>query len=115
MQFFGLRKGNDFAIDLGNSNTVLSNIDRSLSHPSLVVLSKKDNALKAVGTQAFEMLGKVRENLKVIKPMKEGLIADFNSTKEMLKALVGLAHPKSSILSGIDHLIASVPYASNEV
>lgn len=115
MQIFGLRKGNDIAIDLGNSNTVLANIDRSLSHPSLVVLSKKDNTLKAVGTQAFEMLGKVQENLKVVKPMKEGLIADFNSTKEMLKAMVALSYPKNNILSGIDHLIAGVPFASNEV
>ena len=115
MQIFSLRKGNSFAIDLGNNNTILSKVDSSLSHPSLVVLNKSDNTIKAVGKEAFEMLGKVQDNLKVIKPLKEGLIADFNSTRDMLKALVGSAYPKSSLLSGFDYIIAGVPYASTEV
>jgi len=115
MQIFSLRKGNSFAIDLGNNNTILSKVDSSLSHPSLVVLNKSDNTIRAVGKEAFEMLGKVQDNLKVIKPLKEGLIADFNSTRDMLKALVGSAYPKSSLLSGFDFIIAGVPYASTEV
>jgi rod shape-determining protein MreB len=115
MQIFSLRKGNSFAIDLGNSNTILSKVDSSLSHPSLVVLNKNDNTIKAVGKEAFDMLGKVQDNLKVIKPLKEGLIADFNSTRDMLKALVGSAYPKNSLLSGFDCIIAGVPYASTEV
>lgn len=115
MQIFSLRKGNSFAIDLGNSNTILSKVDNSLSHPSLVVLNKNDNTIKAVGKEAFDMLGKVQDNLKVIKPLKEGLIADFNSTRDMLKALVGSAYPKNSLLSGFDFIIAGVPYASTEV
>ena len=115
MQIFSLRKGNSFAIDLGNNNTILSKVDSSLSNPSLVVLNKSDNTIKAVGKEAFEMLGKVQDNLKVIKPLKEGLIADFNSTRDMLKALVGSAYPKNSLLSGFDCIIAGIPYASTEV
>src|SRR5690554_1454484 len=115
MALFSIRRGNNFAIDLGNSNTILSKVDQSHSYPSLVVLNKTDNTVKAVGKEAFEMLGKLPENFKVIKPLKEGLISDFNSTREMLKALVGTAYPKSSILSGFDYIIAGVPYASTEV
>jgi len=115
MQIFSIRRGNNFAIDLGNSNTILSKVDHSQSHPSLVVLNKNDNSVKAVGKEAFEMLGKVQDNFKVVKPLKEGLISDFNSTREMLKALVGSAYPKSSVLSGFDYIISGVPYASTEV
>lgn len=115
MQIFSIRRGNSFAIDLGNSNTILSKVDGSQSHPSLVVLNQTDNSIKAVGKEAFEMLGKLQENFKVVKPLKEGLISDFNSTREMLKALVGAAYPKSSLLSGFDYIIASLPYASTEV
>src|SRR5690606_28082088 len=115
MALFSIRRGNNFAIDLGNSNTILSKVDQFQSYPSLVVLNKTDNTVKAVGKEAFEMLGKLQENFKVIKPLKEGLISDFNSTREMLKALVGAAYPKNSILSGFDYVIAGVPYASTEV
>lgn len=115
MALFSIRRGNNFAIDLGNSNTILSKVDQFQSYPSLVVLNKTDNTVKAVGKEAFEMQGKLQENFKVIKPLKEGLISDFNSTREMLKALVGTAYPKNSILSGFDYVIAGVPYASTEV
>ena len=115
MQIFSIRRGNSLAIDLGNSNTILSKIDSFYSHPSLVVLNQKDNSLKAVGKDAADMFGRVQDNLKVVRPLKEGLIADFHSAKEMLKALVAISYPKGSILSGFDHIIASVPFASTEV
>src|SRR5690554_4039277 len=115
MQIFSLRRGNSFAVDLGNNNTILSKIDSSSSHPSLVVLNKNDQTIKAVGKEAFEMLGKVQDNYKVVRPLKEGLISDYNSTREMLKALVSSAYPKNSLLSGFNHIIAGIPFASTEV
>src|SRR5690554_6636529 len=115
MQIFSIRRGNSLAIDLGNSNTILSKIDSFYSHPSLVVLNQKDNSLKAVGKDAADMFGRVQDNLKVVRPLKEGLIADFHSAKEMLKALVAISYPKNSILSGFDQIIAGVPFASTEV
>lgn len=115
MQIFSLRRGNSFAVDLGNNNTILSKVDRSLTHPSLVVLNKNDHSIKAVGKEAFEMLGKVQDSYRVVKPLKEGLIADYNSTREMLKTLVSSAYPKNSLLSGFSHIIAGIPYASTEV
>lgn len=115
MQMFNLKKGNNFAIDLGNNNTILSKVDGSLSHPSLVVIQTTDHSIKAVGREAFEMLGKVQENLRVVKPLREGLIADFNFATEMLRLMVAGAFPKNGLLSGFDYIIAGVPYASTEV
>jgi rod shape-determining protein MreB len=112
---FNFKRGNNFAIDLGNNNTILSKVDSSLSQPTLIVLHTTDQTVKAVGKEAFDMLGKVQENYKVVRPLREGLIADFKSTNEMLRLMVSGAFPKSGLLSGFDHIIAGVPYASTEV
>src|SRR5690606_41446390 len=106
MALFSIRRGNNFAIDLGNSNTILSKVDQFQSYPSLAVLNKTDNTVKPAGKEAFEMLGTLQDNFKLIKPLKEGLISDFNSTREMLKALLGTADPTSSILSRFDYSVA---------
>lgn len=116
MHIFNIRRGNNLAIDLGDSNTVLSKVDQDpQSHPSLVVLNRNDNSLKAVGKDAYEMLGKLQDNFKAVNPLKQGLISDFVSAKDMLRALVGVAYPKNNILSGFDYIIAGIPYVSTEV
>ncbi len=89
---------NDLAIDLGTANTLIFRKGEGivLDEPSVVAirhedgpggpLSKKDEA--AVGTEAKNMLGRTPGSIKAIRPMKDGVIADFNITEEMINFLL---------------------------
>jgi len=90
----------DIAIDLGTANTLIyiKNQGIVLDEPSVVVIRKdsKNNGkttVLAVGNEAKSMLGRVPEGIEVIRPMKDGVIADFTVTEVMLKHFIKLAHP----------------------
>lgn len=116
MMKIGLRRGSSIAIDLGNNNTVLTDKRNILlSQPSFIALHGKNNSVKAVGDAAYDMLGKSHEDLRIIKPMKGGVIADYNSASKMLKALIKLAFPNGGILSGFDNIVTGTPFSTTEV
>ncbi len=103
------------AIDLGNNNTVLTDQHyRSVSQPSFIALHKANRSVKAVGSEAYEMLGKANEHLKVVKPLKGGVIVDFDAANSLLKSLVHQWYP-SSFFRGFDHVIAGIPFDTTEV
>ncbi len=109
-------KEKSFAIDLGNNNTLLT--DRNnvlLSEPSYIVLNRYNNSLKAVGGEAYNMFEKTHENLKAVKPMKGGVIADFHSAEKMLGGLVDKIFPSKLPFRGFDHIISGIPYYATEV
>ncbi len=111
-----LKKGTGIAIDLGNSNTILTNKEFSyFSQPSCIALHKPGNRVKAVGLEAYEMLGKANEYLKVIKPLKGGVIVDFDSANCLLRCLVNNIYSKASLFYGFDYVLAGVPYDTTEV
>lgn len=111
-----LRKRTSIAIDLGNSNTVIAgNQHQYASHPSCIALHRAGNIVKAVGQEAYEMLGKASDHLKVVKPLKEGVIVDFDSAKRMIKYLVRDQYPRSSFFSGFDEVVAGIPFDTTEV
>ena len=106
----------NIAIDLGNNNTILSDRENLLcSEPSIIALNNKTRGVGVVGYEAFEMEGKVNGHLKVVRPLRAGVIADLDAGIQMLKALVGKHHPSKSFLSGFNNVIAGVPYATTEV
>ena len=78
---------NDLAIDLGTANTLVYVKGRGIvcDEPSVVVIRKDNKRIVAVGLEAKRMLGKTPSNIMAIRPMKEGVIADFDATGEMLK------------------------------
>jgi rod shape-determining protein MreB and related proteins len=109
-------KRNNLAVDLGNNNTLLSDKDNILlSEPSVIVLNKDNKSVVAVGDEAYGMIGKTHNQIKTIKPLKSGVIADYESARKMLQALVKKVHPLNGILKGFDNIITGVPYASTEV
>lgn len=111
-----IKKGASIAIDLGNNNTILTDKQHScFSQPSFIALHKGSNTVRAVGKEAYEMLGKATDNLKVIKPLKGGVIVDFDSANKMLKSLVHHIYPRSAFFYGFDYIIAGVPYDTTEV
>ncbi len=92
---------NDLAIDLGTANTLVYARGRGIvvNEPSIVAINRLTNRVEAVGTEAKEMLGRTPGNIVAIKPMKDGVIADFDVTEEMLKHFIKKAHNRNHLLS----------------
>ena len=112
---------NDLAIDLGTANTLIYMRGKGiiLDEPSVVAIrheggpnSKK--TIQAVGKEAKMMLGKVPGNIEAIRPMKDGVIADFTVTEQMLKQFIKMVHP-SSLFSPNPRIIICVPCGSTQV
>src|SRR5262245_33184815 len=84
MSFAGL--GTDLAIDLGTANTCVFALGRGvvLTEPSLIAFNTATGAVEAVGDDAREMLGRTPERLRAVRPIKDGVIADFDAAEKML-------------------------------
>ncbi len=84
----------DLAIDLGTANTLVYAKGRGIvvSEPSIVAINKITNAVEAVGRDAKEMLGRTPGNIVAIRPMKDGVIANFEVTEKMLQHFIRKAH-----------------------
>jgi rod shape-determining protein MreB len=80
----------DLAIDLGTANTLVFAHSKGIvvNEPSIVALRKESGAVEAVGNEAREMLGRTPDGITAIKPMKNGVIADFKATAQMLHHFV---------------------------
>ena len=111
----------DLAIDLGTANTLIyaKKLGVVLNEPSVVAIQHvagvggKKNVI-AVGTEAKSMLGRVPYSIEAIRPMKDGVIADFTITEQMLKHFIRTIHPKS-ILRPSPRIIICVPCGSTQV
>ena len=91
---------NDVAIDLGTANTCVFARGRGivLNEPSIVAFNTAKGSIEAVGNEAKEMLGRTPGNITAIKPMKDGVIADFESAEKMLTHFIRKAHKRSGWL-----------------
>src|SRR6187549_295976 len=111
----------DLAIDLGTANTLIFVRDRGivLDEPSVVSIRHEGGpsgkkTIQAVGHEAKAMLGKVPGNIEAIRPMKDGVIADFTVTEQMLKQFIKMVHP-ASLLKPSPRIIICVPCGSTQV
>ena len=88
---------NDLAIDLGTANSLVFSKGRGIvvSEPSIVAVNQKTGAVEAVGREAKDMLGRTPGNIVAIRPMKDGVIADFEHTEKMLDRFIKKAHNRS--------------------
>ena len=84
----------DLAIDLGTANTLVYAKGRGIvvSEPSIVAINKVTNQVEAVGREAKDMLGRTPGNIVAIRPMKDGVIANFEVTEKMLQHFIRKAH-----------------------
>ena len=79
----------DIAIDLGTANTLIIHNDKVVvDSPSIVAIDKKTERIIAVGKEASLMQGKTHENIKTVRPLKDGVIADFNASEQMISLLI---------------------------
>lgn len=106
---------NDLAIDLGTANTLVYVKGRGIvcDEPSVVVMRKDNRKTIAVGAEAKKMLGKTPANIMAIRPMKDGVIADFDATGEMLKYFIKKVHNRRSFVS--PRVIIGVPSGITQV
>lgn len=93
MRFKAFDFGSDVCIDLGTANTLVHIKGKGIviREPSVVAIDKYNQKVLAVGNDADEMLGRTPENIVAIKPVRDGVIADFEITEAMMKRLMSLA------------------------
>lgn len=115
LQKFVGRFSNDLAIDLGTANTLVYVKGKGIicDEPSVVVIRRDNKKVIAVGTEAKEMMGKTPANIMTIKPLKDGVIADFDATGEMLKYFITKAHNRKCFIS--PRIIIGVPSGITQV
>ncbi len=88
MGFFDFLTEN-IAIDLGTANTLIIHNDKVVvDSPSIVAMDRRSNKIIAVGQEANQMQGKTHENIKTIRPLKDGVIADFNASEQMISMFI---------------------------
>ena len=111
----------DLAIDLGTANTLIFVRGQGivLDEPSVVAIRHEGGpqgkkTIQAVGKEAKAMLGKVPGNIEAIRPMKDGVIADFTVTEQMLKQFIKMVHPRG-IFRPSPRIIICVPCGSTQV
>lgn len=105
----------DMGIDLGTANTLVHVKGKGivLREPSVVAIDKDSNNVLAVGEEAKRMIGRTPGNIVAIRPMKDGVIADFNVTQSMLKYFIGKAMNRSSFVK--PRVVVGVPSGVTEV
>ncbi|MCX7959218.1 MAG: rod shape-determining protein, partial [Deltaproteobacteria bacterium] len=109
---------NDLAIDLGTANTLVYLKGKGIvsNEPSVVAIQKDSKGSKkvlAVGREAKEMLGKTPSNVVAIRPMKDGVIADFEVTEAMLRHFITKSHNRKTLVK--PRIIVCVPVGITEV
>ncbi|MBO6233413.1 MAG: rod shape-determining protein [Clostridia bacterium] len=105
----------DIGIDLGTANILVTIKGRGivLKEPSVVAIEKKTGNILATGTEAKEMLGRTPDTIKAIRPLKDGVIADFTATQLMLKNIIKKVAQRYSI--GKPRVVVGVPSGITEV
>lgn len=79
----------DIAIDLGTANTLIIHNDKVVvDAPSIVALDRTTNAILAIGHEAMQMHGKTHENIRTVRPLKDGVIADFVASEHMIREMI---------------------------
>ncbi|MBI4459511.1 MAG: rod shape-determining protein [Acidobacteria bacterium] len=90
----------DLAIDLGTANTLVYARGKGIvvNEPSIVVINRTTNEVEAVGKEAKEMLGRTPGNIVAVRPMRDGVIADFKVTERMLEYFIHKAHNRKMLV-----------------
>ncbi|MBR5139314.1 MAG: rod shape-determining protein [Alistipes sp.] len=114
MGFFSLMQ--ELAIDLGTANTlIIYNGKVVVDEPSIIALELQTGKVKAIGTEAKKMDGRVNPNIKTIRPLKDGVIADFKATELMLRGLIKKVRTTSTMFSPSLRMVICIPSGSTNV
>ena len=106
----------ELAIDLGTANTlIVYNDEMVVDEPSVVAVNVQTGQLAALGRQAQPYIGRTHPTLRTIRPLKDGVIADFNATELMLRGMIRKIKTRSSIFSPSLKMVICIPSGSTNV
>jgi rod shape-determining protein MreB len=106
----------EIAIDLGTANTIIIHNDKIVvDEPSIVAIDKSTGKLIAIGEAARQMHGKTHENIKTIRPLRDGVIADFNAAELMIRGMIKMINKGPKLFSPSLKIVVCIPSGSTEV
>ncbi len=106
----------ELAIDLGTANTVIIHNGKIVvDEPSIVALDFHSGKLVAIGNQARQMHGKTHQNIRTVRPLKDGVIADFNATEMMLRGMIRKVKMSGQLFSPSLKMVICIPSGSTNV
>ena len=103
-------------MDLGTANSIIIHKDKIVvNQPSVVAIDNKTDKLLAVGEDAHQMEGKEPPGIRTIRPLRDGVIADFNAAEQMIRGLVKMVNSKRRWFSPSLRMVVCIPSGSTEV
>ncbi len=106
----------EIAIDLGTANTIIIFDDKVVvDEPSIVAIDRITGRIIAVGKKAMMMHGKTHENIKTIRPLRDGVIADFQSAEYMIREMIKMIWPKKPLFPPALKMVICIPSGITEV
>jgi len=106
----------EIAIDLGTANTIIIHNDKIVvDEPSIVAVDKNTGKLIAIGEKARQMHGKTHENIRTVRPLRDGVIADFNAAEQMIRGMIKMINKKPALFSPTLKMVVCIPSGSTEV
>ncbi|MFZ4399784.1 MAG: rod shape-determining protein [Bacteroidales bacterium] len=106
----------EIAIDLGTANTIIIHNDKVVvDEPSIVAIDRTTGKIIAVGKKAMLMHGKTHENIKTIRPLRDGVIADFQSAEYMIREMIKMISPKKPLFPPALKMVICIPSGITEV
>ena len=106
----------EIAIDLGTANTIIIHNDKIVvDEPSIVAIDKNTGKLIAIGKKARQMQGKTHEYIKTIRPLRDGVIADFDAAELMIRGMIKMINTKPRLFNPALRMVVCIPSGSTEV
>ncbi|TVQ93351.1 MAG: rod shape-determining protein [Bacteroidetes bacterium] len=106
----------EIAIDLGTANTIIIHNDKVVvEEPSIVAIERATNRVIAVGRKALMMHGKTHENIKTLRPLRDGVIADFQAAEAMIRAMIKMTDTKKPFFPPSLKMVICIPSGITEV
>lgn len=106
----------EIAIDLGTANTLIIHNDKVVvDEPSIVAQDRASGKFVAIGRQAQQMHGKTHENMKTIRPLKDGVIADFHAAEHMIRGMIKLIKTGRQLFAPSLRMVICIPSGITEV
>jgi len=106
----------EIAMDLGTANTIIiCNGKIVVDEPSVIALDRRTDKVLAIGEHARQMHGKVHENIKTVRPLRDGVIADFYAAEQMIRGMIKMINSKNRLFTPSLRMIVCIPSGSTEV
>jgi rod shape-determining protein MreB len=106
----------EIAIDLGTANTIIIHNDKVVvNEPSIVAIDQHTKKLIAIGEKARQMHGKTHENIKTVRPLRDGVIADFDAAEQMIRGMIKMINKKPAMFNPALKMVVCIPSGATEV